>query len=301
MSNPNWYPETYKAVTDPQAPSQEPIFEPALVHFSRAFRLGDPIIEDEAEREQWYAARRQVLAHLLRLIANSPLRDLLVLRGSLLVKEWIGREAREPGDIDWVLRNIGGRPLSIGAIEIVAELRQLFEADPVAGPATIQPSRISMDEIWRYGRTPGHRLQIPWTISDLPPGQIQIDIAFGEKLLQAPELTRITFLPGEDVELWTATPQLSLAWKLAWLICDAHPQGKDLYDATLLAEYIEFPRELTRQAAGEIEGTNYVPIARNHLQGMYVDWENFQLEHPWISDNASEWNARLLRALKIDS
>lgn len=36
--------------------------------------------------------------------------------------------------------------------------------------------------------------------------------------------------------MWVASDEESLAWKLLWLYSDIHPQGKDLYDAVLLAE-----------------------------------------------------------------
>jgi hypothetical protein len=39
----------------------------------------------------------------LRLISTSPWNDHLVLRGSLLLKAWLGGAARDPGDIDFTV------------------------------------------------------------------------------------------------------------------------------------------------------------------------------------------------------
>ena len=55
--------------------------------------------------EAWHRARRRVMDHLLRLVADSPWREGLVLRGSLVLTAWLGRVAREPGDIDFVVIN----------------------------------------------------------------------------------------------------------------------------------------------------------------------------------------------------
>ncbi|MEV7024239.1 nucleotidyl transferase AbiEii/AbiGii toxin family protein [Kitasatospora sp. NPDC093558] len=48
-------------------------------------------------------AHRTVLDHLLGLVAGSPLVDALVLRGSMVMPAWVGADAREPADLDWIL------------------------------------------------------------------------------------------------------------------------------------------------------------------------------------------------------
>ncbi|MFD4871187.1 nucleotidyl transferase AbiEii/AbiGii toxin family protein [Streptomyces sp. NPDC058412] len=54
-----------------------------------------------SERER--AAHRAVLDHLLGLVAGSPLGDDLVLRGSMVMAAWVGADAREPADLDWIV------------------------------------------------------------------------------------------------------------------------------------------------------------------------------------------------------
>ncbi|GAA3758620.1 hypothetical protein GCM10022225_50030 [Plantactinospora mayteni] len=50
------------------------------------------------------AARRAVLDHILALVAAASCGDVLVLRGSMTMRSWVGDRAREPGDLDWVVR-----------------------------------------------------------------------------------------------------------------------------------------------------------------------------------------------------
>ncbi|MEU6235993.1 nucleotidyl transferase AbiEii/AbiGii toxin family protein [Kitasatospora sp. NPDC047058] len=56
-----------------------------------------------AEDERRRTAHRAVLDHLLGLVAGSPLGDALVLRGSMVMQAWVGAEAREPADLDWIV------------------------------------------------------------------------------------------------------------------------------------------------------------------------------------------------------
>ena len=44
------------------------------------------------------------MEHLLRIVIESPWSDHLVLRGSLVLCGWLGDAAREPGDMDWIVR-----------------------------------------------------------------------------------------------------------------------------------------------------------------------------------------------------
>ncbi|MFJ7243268.1 nucleotidyl transferase AbiEii/AbiGii toxin family protein [Kitasatospora sp. NPDC098652] len=48
-------------------------------------------------------AHRAVLDHLLALVATSRLGDILVLRGSMVMPAWVGADAREPADLDWIV------------------------------------------------------------------------------------------------------------------------------------------------------------------------------------------------------
>ncbi|MEU8179044.1 hypothetical protein AB0C14_39815 [Microbispora hainanensis] len=97
---------------------------------------------------------------------------------------------------------------------------------------------------------------------------------------------------------WPASPELSPAWKLLWLASDIWPQGKDLYDAVLLAERVALPRDLLcgvlRDALGEREAGE---SGRETIRSLDVDWDEFRAEYPQITGDRSDWLERLTRAL----
>ncbi|GAB2965422.1 hypothetical protein GCM10027280_62730 [Micromonospora polyrhachis] len=69
----------------------------------RRIRPGKPEFTDPVQADRWRTLRRTALDHALALVAASPLREKLVLRGSMLPPAWAGEQARAPGDLDWVL------------------------------------------------------------------------------------------------------------------------------------------------------------------------------------------------------
>lgn len=293
------YPNTYRPGAE-DGPERPQVFEPALQQFPHAFRRGDPVFPDDETRRVWYAARRGVLDHLLRSISESPWKDHLVLRGSLLLRAWLGEAAREPGDMDWVFR-----PQTVGiddptARELFAGFIQMASERPQAGSAVIAADEAAVDEIWTYERAAGRRIVFPWHAEGLPPGTVQMDVVFGEALFADPIQTLIPSPGGGSVPVWSADQALSLAWKLLWLETDIYPQGKDLYDATLLAERTHLPFDLLRRVLESSEDAYRNPAAglRPDFPLQWeVDWENFKLEYPWVAGEAKDWQARLARHL----
>ena len=47
---------------------------------------------------------RSAIDHVLTLVGDSPLAGVLVLRGSVTLLAWAGAAARQPGDLDFVVR-----------------------------------------------------------------------------------------------------------------------------------------------------------------------------------------------------
>lgn len=121
---------------------------------------------------------------------------------------------------------------------------------------------------------------------------------FGEAIHDPPVLVPIPAADGGCVTAWAASREQSLAWKLLWLDTDMYPQGKDLYDATLLASLARLTRTtLTRNLVGEHR--EELPHTATDLVGRWrVDWENFVRECPWVTGTVTEWRDRLARALK---
>src|SRR5690349_15109693 len=54
---------------------------------------------------------RAAADHVLRLIGDCDCVDSLVLRGSMTLLAWAPEQAREPGDLDFVVRPVAGVPV----------------------------------------------------------------------------------------------------------------------------------------------------------------------------------------------
>ncbi|MEW6736984.1 MAG: nucleotidyl transferase AbiEii/AbiGii toxin family protein [Acidobacteriota bacterium] len=298
INRPELFPNSYKAIaSDDQQEERLKIFEPALKHFSYAFRLSDPQFQDYQIAYDWIITRRQVIDHLLKIIAGSIWKDHLVLRGSLLLKAWLGEQAREPGDIDWVFKPADIKLNDPMAKNLIDSLIQMVSDYPRAGKGVLITNKITMDDIWTYERAAGRRIIFPWRADGLPLGYVQIDLVFNEEIFTDPIEVTIPSPAGGGTTVWAASKELSLAWKILWLETDSYPQGKDLYDATLLAEQTFLPLDLLYQVLYSIEWHEQIEILPDFPLKWQVDWQNFTKEYPWIEGEANEWQIRLTRAL----
>lgn len=169
---------------------------------------------------------------------------------------------------------------------------------PYAGAGVVLDAAGARDDgQWTYAEydTPGVRLSIPWRLEH--PGTLtgvaQLDFARDESLPEPPVWTlvpRITDRPPTPVR--TASRTLSLAWKLRWLHTDAtaqgRAQGKDLYDAVLLAESprTRLSGHLLRRVLGEFDPAT--------VTGWEVEWTGEFARQ----GTAREWSGRLRRALE---
>lgn len=291
----NGYPDIYDNGFVEGA-KQPNLFEPALKHYGRAFRLGDPAFEDAAVAERWYAARTRVMRHLVQLTMTSPWAASLVLRGSLLLKAWLGDQAREPGDIDWVVIPPSMHSKSPEALRMMEGLIQRYTADSEIGDVIIQSRGIAWDDIWTYERAPGVRIVLPWSAAGIPPGSVQMDLVFEEELLTQPVLTALPSAEG-GTSVLGVDRSLALAWKLLWLETDSYPQGKDLYDATLLAEQTSLPVALLQRVMTKADPRWKAPAPGLLGVDWVMEWDDFAQEYPWVEGDAEDWIARLNNAL----
>lgn len=297
----NQYPATITTVAE-EGVSQRLVFDPSMKHHNVALRASDPQFADAAQGERWYAARRAAMAAALAAVAGSEFADVLVLRGSILLKTWFGDAAREPGDLDFVVDAADWTlpdPRTERLFDEIAYGAQ--EAARRDGVAAIQASAALSDEIWTYDRVPGRRLVLPWSAEGCPDGSIQLDFVFGEKLPAPPEPVEVAADGGTPVVVLAATRELSLAWKLLWLVSDLYPQGKDLYDAVLLAESTPLPFELLRDAFCA-DGGEYVgrPVTMHSIRSEieHIDWSGFELDYPAFHVDDEDMRQRLLTAIE---
>src|SRR5688500_14363011 len=126
-------PRTYKPGPHDARVERADVFEPALRHYQDAFRPGEPAFADASLAQPWRDARRRVMDHALRLISTSPWADHLVLRGSLLLKAWLGDAARDPGDIDFTVIPHTKLIAEPWAAELFAGLVQMIRDNPHVG------------------------------------------------------------------------------------------------------------------------------------------------------------------------
>ncbi|WP_380281668.1 nucleotidyl transferase AbiEii/AbiGii toxin family protein [Kitasatospora purpeofusca] len=278
---------------DDEAVRQQPVFDPALAGYARALRPSEPVFGDPRLAERWLAARREALNTVLSAVAASPWAEHLVLRGSILLRAWYGEQAREPGDLDFVVQPTDWLLEDARTDRMLTELAAGAEA--LSGTVRLHADRAADDEIWTYGRIPGRRLVLPWTAPDVPGGTVQLDFVFTEHLPTAPQPCE---LPGVGAPLLAATPELSLAWKILWLVSDSHPQGKDLYDAVLLSRTTGVSYTLLREVFTRSE-ENYArwPVLPKDIADVDADWDEFAKDYPDFAEPVEQYPAELLAGL----
>ncbi|WP_026119979.1 nucleotidyl transferase AbiEii/AbiGii toxin family protein [Nocardiopsis potens] len=304
------FPASHLPVTGGPHARQQKVFDPALKHFSHAYRPGEPVFADQELGERWWAAQRRAMEHVLTAVAAGPWADRLMLRGSMVMPLWAGERARRPRDLDWVV--LGGEDPEAGAEADAygAEGSRLLEevvaaiggTDPGPG-LSFDTGAARFDGIWTYDRVPGRRVVVPWRGGEgLPPGTVQLDVVFGEELPLPPVRAAIPVDGGaRTVRLPAAGADLSLAWKVQWLFTDMYPQGKDLYDAVLLGERTRVPRSVLVDLLRPELGEEADRVDERYLRAQdYMDeeeWGHFTRDCPWVRGSFDEWLSRFERAL----
>jgi hypothetical protein len=284
--------------------TQLSVFDPALKHYNAAYRAADPRFADAEVSRQWHAARRTAIDVILGAISASSYADSLVLRGSILLRAWFGQAAREPGDLDFVVVPVEWQLDEWRTGEMLDAIAQAAETASAGSGIRIIAKGAVSDDIWTYERVPGRRLVLPWETAGpaggLPGGWIQLDFVFNEHLPVAPEPTLIPAAAPErpDAVLSAATAELSLAWKIMWLLTDTYPQGKDLYDAVLLAEHTYLRYEVLRDAfAHSDESQLSAKLTIDRIGGLFTEWGHFKAEYPKQPSTDTEYVQRLATAL----
>ncbi|RKG68236.1 nucleotidyl transferase AbiEii/AbiGii toxin family protein [Corallococcus sp. CA054B] len=271
------------------------VFDPALKHHDAAFIKGPPRFEDPTEAARFREARARLLRRCLAGIGRGPVGEQLVARGSAVLELWYGGRARPAKDLDFVVTPASVSPTSREGMQLMADLtRAVTDALRLEG-IHLDPASIPVDGIWTYERAEGRRLTFPWSWEGRVRDSVQVDVVFNEQLLTSPLRHTV-----EGVPVQVATPEESLAWKLLWLRNDCWPQGKDLYDAVLLAEDTRLPPGFLQRVFEARQNSWIAPIRPGAFEfAGALDWPNFVLEHPSLAGaTLEEFLARLDRALQ---
>ncbi|MFD8480172.1 nucleotidyl transferase AbiEii/AbiGii toxin family protein [Kitasatospora sp. NPDC059673] len=284
------WPSTHLAIDDPRA-TQPAVFDPALKQFDNAYRAGEPRFTDPALCAAWYAARRTAMDTVLAAVAASGWAGHLVLRGSVVLKAWFGDAAREPGDLDFVVTPADWMLDDPRTADLFDSLTRAVAA--TSGPIRFRPEQSATEDIWTYERAPGRRLMLVWEADGLPDGTLQLDFVFNEELPVPAEPLEVA--PGAVLNV--AGRELSLAWKLLWLATDSYPQGKDVYDAALLAGSTRLRYTVLRDifAAADIRFATR-PIGPDSVPAE-TEWHHFAAEYPHLAGDEADHRRRLAAAL----
>lgn len=295
-------PRTFDVESKTTASVRPSVFDPALCHFSNGMRRGEPQFKDPEAASDYLMARYRMLQFILERMMNSDAAKHLVLRGSTVMRAWFPDEARHPGDLDWVVTPqtlTMESPYARGLIEkIINALRGEFISESLK----IRDEAFVTESIWTYDRAPGVRILVPWSCTPEPLSTIQMDFVFQEDLAYPPESASLALHQCEPVEVTVAGREQSLAWKLLWLATDCHPMGKDLYDATLLAESTPLKPEGLLRTLQSVPPTYGFDILRwftsENFLDLEVDWDSFVKEYPDVRGTSDEWKNRLVSNIR---
>ena len=186
------------------------------------------------------------------------------------------------------------------------DLRRRIEESPQVGSGIVLAARqFEEPGDWTYSgyAMAGSRVTVPWQLEgerdaahELS-GVVQLDFAMDEPMPWRPAWTRIPRLAGGFSALRAASPELSLAWKLMWLLEDSKgdgfSRGKDLYDAVVLAELTGLG------TVKRVAGLDLAALRRRDVDGARVDWEAFLVDYPEVEGSVGEWKQRLMNALAL--
>jgi hypothetical protein len=278
------------------AVTRREVFDPALRHLDSALVDGDPVFRGPDARAAFYQTRRLLIAAAQRAIAASASCDRYVLRGSVCLSAWFGDRARRPKDLDLVVRPADILPSDPRGLALLETLRSDVAREVRATGVSFIEDRVRTESIWTYERAEGRRLLFPWRPAPETDDWLQIDVVYCEPLVTEPVRHE-----DESGAVWFASREEQLAWKILWLFTDSYPQGKDLYDAVLLAESTPLSRRLLRAV---FDGKNERWDARldddAFVRDLAIDWPNFALDYPELASGTGEaWKDRLAQALRL--
>jgi hypothetical protein len=269
----------------------EGFFDPALKHFGRGLRAGDPAMPSATRTAAWREGCEAALRSVVFAAATCPAADALVLRGGMTVRAWCGSDARRPRDLDLVVTPAS---LSADGGDAEALLQTLADAVVALPPLGATFARdVGLDAIWTYARAEGRRLTFFTTVEGFDEAfPLGVDVVFGQPLRDAPSPLRLE-TPHGDATLRAASPRESLAWKVLWLVSDWFPMPKDAYDAMILARRLaaddraSLQALLNEMAPTHGDGLRAEEVALPGIAALlrrdgilHTEWTHFAAEYP---------------------
>jgi Nucleotidyl transferase AbiEii toxin, Type IV TA system len=256
------------------------VFDPSLKHFESAYRFGGLADNSSPETAKiWRRKQDLCTIKVIRSLVQSPVGESLVLRGSWLMREWFESSARAPHDVDFVCT------ASVTADELVRIVDPWLRNELASDP-TLLADCLQTTTLWAYEVVQGRRFVVPWSAGDVN-GVVQVDVTVDEEIFEPPQKSD---LPSAGISVMAVTKSQALAWKIFWLMTDAHPQGKDLYDAVLLAREVSLSPELERWLRNKLEPEMGRPWDGTLMPAttFRAEWKHFESEYPNLARATSE-------------
>lgn len=252
----------------------------------------EPFIADYAPKLR--ACQSQITHHLLEVVSQSLWFEQLVLTGSHMMRSWFGERARDPGDVDWVVRPKKLRGSDYEVEQMMEEMINIVRKSPDVNGIGVVGKNIEVRHISIYGQETGKRVIFPWGSSCGMRGTVQMDFCFGTELNHGIRPFLMPLVSGNVLPVLAVTKQELLLWKLYWLHQDdltRKSRGKDLYDATLLAEDTYIPYSLLEKVIPELASDSDMPLEWE------VEWDEFASRTRQVYGEAFDWQQRLWTAL----
>ncbi len=243
----NWFAESIVARQRNTIPGEGPI-APVEAE-AREHQQSRAVPEQRSSHELLHVS---AMVALLRRLQAPEVSTLFALRGSLPLLAWGGELARTPDDIDLVL--LAGNSPARGH-EALQHALLRSNADGYRFEI------VNEVDLWNYTAAPGVRYSVVWQTANQR-NWLDFDVAEGEHLPLAPEWMQLSFPDiQQEVTALCCTPELSLAWKLRWLLVDTPWDLDDLYDALLLFRLVKLDSAKLRAAVLDLFRLHETPIA----------------------------------------
>ncbi|MDP1824335.1 MAG: nucleotidyl transferase AbiEii/AbiGii toxin family protein [Archangium sp.] len=222
----------------------------------------------------------ETLAH----VHASPLRERLVLRGSLLTERWVpGRRAQ---DIDFLVDG------SWTPESLTPRVQETF--------ATMRGVAVEVITIWAETDFPGVRARL-----QRGEAAVQVDFGWGELLAAPPSVLEVRGLPWRAV-----SAEVMFGWKAHSLV-EHGPRGrwhaKTVADLVLLLRHVKLDLPVAKKAIELAFESQRLPLSTfdamfddptwGQSRGSRNKWKSYVKKSPWVTFTLAEALAEVKAAL----
>ena len=239
--------------------------------------------------------RRRAFSEILELYAierflyrlgRSHYRDRYFLKGALLLRYWIGADARPTRDIDLMA---SGRP---DIPDVRAFLEALCGLEVEDDGIAFDTETIEIQRIRPESRVAGIRAKFTGRIGNVRL-RYQVDVGLGDAVFPPPnDLMPEALLNFPVVGIKAVTPYTAVAEKLeAMLVLGAaNSRMKDYYDLMILSQKLDFDGEILKDAVRATFRSRSTPLPEGKPEGLAPAFAEDAV-------NAMRWNAFITKGM----